>query len=167
MRPGGCVGRYMTARSSVPSRSRCVRMAESPLEAETAISGMFSRSQDTQRSSNPSQKAMGAPFFARALFDQWGVGHPQAHGQSWDTGILVVVSKDDRKARIELGGGWARLPHLDPDVVASVLARVRRVSDRAELDALAATVRSEPFRASLGRIACGYDGGQIFDADGR
>lgn len=63
----------------------------------------------------------------------------------------------------ELAGGWASLPHLDPDSVASVLARSRGVSGRAELDALAATVRSEKFRASLGRIACGYDGGQIVD----
>jgi uncharacterized protein len=45
--------------------------------------------------------------FARILFDQWGVGHPSVEGQQWDTGILVVISKRDRKARIELGTGWA------------------------------------------------------------
>jgi FkbM family methyltransferase len=63
----------------------------------------------------------------------------------------------------EIAGGWASLPHLDPGLVASMLARSRGVSSRAELDALAATVRSEPFRAALGRIACGYDGGQIIE----
>ena len=28
--------------------------------------------------------------------------------QEWNTGILLLVSRDDRKARIELGGGWGR-----------------------------------------------------------
>jgi uncharacterized protein len=45
--------------------------------------------------------------FSRILFDQWGVGHPLFEGQAWDTGILLVISKGDRKARIELGTGWA------------------------------------------------------------
>jgi uncharacterized protein len=46
--------------------------------------------------------------FARLLFDQWGVGHAKANDQDWNTGILLLVSKDDRKARIELGAGWRR-----------------------------------------------------------
>ena len=45
--------------------------------------------------------------FARILFDQWGVGHPFINEQKWDTGILLVISEQDRKARIELGSGWA------------------------------------------------------------
>ena len=32
-----------------------------------------------------------------------------------------------------------------------------------DLEALASMVESESFRAALGRIACGYDGGQIVD----
>ncbi|QDU77937.1 hypothetical protein Pan97_50160 [Bremerella volcania] len=46
--------------------------------------------------------------FATLLFDQWGIGHAQINGQEWNTGILLLVSKNDRKARIELGGGWGR-----------------------------------------------------------
>jgi uncharacterized protein len=44
--------------------------------------------------------------FARLLFDQWGIGHAKLNGQLWNTGILLLVSKNDRKARIELGAGW-------------------------------------------------------------
>lgn len=44
--------------------------------------------------------------FAHMLFDQWAVGQAKLNGQLWNTGILLVVSRDDRKARIELGAGW-------------------------------------------------------------
>ena len=56
-------------------------------------------------------------------------------------------------------GFWASLPYLDPGLVAAMLGRARR-EDAA---ALRSVVESEAFRASLGRIACGYDGGQIVD----
>lgn len=46
--------------------------------------------------------------FATLLFDQWGIGHATLEGLDWNTGILLLVSRDDRKARIELGGGWGR-----------------------------------------------------------
>jgi len=46
--------------------------------------------------------------FATLLFDQWGIGHATLDKQEWNTGILLLVSRDDRKARIELGGGWGR-----------------------------------------------------------
>lgn len=46
--------------------------------------------------------------FARLLFDQWEIGHAQLNGQTWNTGILLLVSQQDRKARIELGNGWGR-----------------------------------------------------------
>jgi uncharacterized protein len=45
--------------------------------------------------------------FAMMLFNQWGIGHEKLDGKDWNTGILLVVSKNDRKARIELGAGWA------------------------------------------------------------
>jgi uncharacterized protein len=45
--------------------------------------------------------------FARVLFDQWGIGYEEIDGQSWNRGILLLVSKNDRKARIELGADWA------------------------------------------------------------
>lgn len=40
--------------------------------------------------------------YARALFDEWGIGRTQ-----YNYGMLLLVSKDDRKARIELGADWA------------------------------------------------------------
>jgi uncharacterized protein len=46
--------------------------------------------------------------FATLLFDQWQIGHAKLGGQNWNTGILLLVSKGDRKARIELGAGWGR-----------------------------------------------------------
>jgi uncharacterized protein len=40
--------------------------------------------------------------YARALFNSWGIG-----SQTRNYGILLLVSLGDRKARIELGAGWA------------------------------------------------------------
>ena len=70
----------------------------------------------------------------------------------------------DRALAQDLARGfWASLPYLDPDLIASLLRRARRTARPDELAALASTVGSEAFRAALGRIACGYDGGQIVD----
>ena len=46
--------------------------------------------------------------FATLLFDQWQIGHEKLAGELWNTGILLLVSQGDRKARIELGAGWGR-----------------------------------------------------------
>ncbi|MCA9040718.1 MAG: TPM domain-containing protein [Planctomycetaceae bacterium] len=46
--------------------------------------------------------------FARLLFDQWGIGPAKLGDNPWNYGILLLVSRDDRKARIELGAGWKR-----------------------------------------------------------
>ena len=46
--------------------------------------------------------------FAHLLFDQWAIGVAKVNGQDWNTGILLLVSKNDRKARIELGDHWKR-----------------------------------------------------------
>jgi FkbM family methyltransferase len=59
-------------------------------------------------------------------------------------------------------GFWASLPYLDAELIAAILGRARRL-ERHELAALAATVDSDQFRAALGRVACGYDGGQVFE----
>lgn len=60
-------------------------------------------------------------------------------------------------------GFWASLPRLDPRLVAELLARGRGGSDGAALEG---EVRSDAFRGRLGRIACGYDGGQIVEENG-
>lgn len=41
--------------------------------------------------------------YATALFDHWGIGW-----QDRNYGILLLISKGDRKARIELGADWGR-----------------------------------------------------------
>jgi len=53
-------------------------------------------------------RGMRIETFARLLFDQWQVGIAKINKQSWNTGILLLVSEGDRKARIELGAGWKR-----------------------------------------------------------
>jgi uncharacterized protein len=46
--------------------------------------------------------------FATLLFDQWQIGQAMLGGRDWNTGMLLLVSRLDRKARIELGAGWGR-----------------------------------------------------------
>jgi uncharacterized protein len=50
--------------------------------------------------------------FAALLFNQWQIGHAKLNGQDWNTGILLLVSKGDRRARIELGAGWGRTENV-------------------------------------------------------
>jgi hypothetical protein len=58
----------------------------------------------------------------------------------------------------QLGRGfWASLPHLDQEVLREILLRGKRPQDLAAFD----EVSSPELRIALGRIACGYDGGQI------
>lgn len=52
--------------------------------------------------------------FAQLLFDQWGIGPAKVGNTPWNYGILLLVARDDRQARIELGAGWRR----DKDVQA-------------------------------------------------
>jgi hypothetical protein len=70
---------------------------------------------------------------------------------------------DHALARDLARGFWANLPWLDPTLIVALLARARSIEDESEGAALAATVGSEAFRLALGRIACGYDGGQVED----
>jgi hypothetical protein len=61
-------------------------------------------------------------------------------------------------------GFWASLPYLDRDLIAEILHRARcGGTRRAGAPDFSAAIDTEAFRASLGRIACGYDGGQIVE----
>jgi len=60
-------------------------------------------------------------------------------------------------------GFWASLPYLDRDLIAELLNRAHTGSRRCPAEDFSAAIDTEAFRAALGRIACGYDGGQIFD----
>jgi FkbM family methyltransferase len=70
---------------------------------------------------------------------------------------------DHALARDLARGFWAMLPWLEPALIVELLTRARRIEDASERAALAATVDSEAFRLALGRIACGYDGGQVME----
>jgi uncharacterized protein len=56
---------------------------------------------------NVGMPGMRIETFANILFDQWGIGYEQVQNESWNRGILFLVSQGDRKARIELGADWA------------------------------------------------------------
>jgi FkbM family methyltransferase len=57
-------------------------------------------------------------------------------------------------------GFWASLPYFDATFITALLDRARTTSGCSTSEY---SIDSEEFRASLGRIACGYDGGQITD----
>jgi hypothetical protein len=70
------------------------------------------------------------------------------------------VNHPDYALAQQLGRGfWAALPHLDQAVLLDILARGKRAGDASAFD----QVNSPEMRIALGRIACGYDGGQIVD----
>ncbi|HET9717331.1 MAG TPA: FkbM family methyltransferase [Pseudolabrys sp.] len=62
-------------------------------------------------------------------------------------------------------GFWSALPFLDRELIADLLERGRSASSAEVVDAALASLEGEEFRARLGRIACGYDGGQIYPDD--
>ncbi len=61
---------------------------------------------------------------------------------------------------------WAGLPAMTADGLAQLIIEARALDPAApEAAEVRAEVESEPFRAALGRIACGYDGGQLAPDD--
>ncbi|HEY6024000.1 MAG TPA: FkbM family methyltransferase [Pseudolabrys sp.] len=70
---------------------------------------------------------------------------------------------DHALARDLARGFWAMLPWLEPALLVTLLARAQRIEDASKQAALSAAVNSEAFRLALGRIACGYDGGQVVE----
>ncbi|MBY0560491.1 FkbM family methyltransferase [Hyphomicrobium sp.] len=59
-------------------------------------------------------------------------------------------------------GFWASLPSIDKRHLASLLARHRGITDPDEVEQLAIDLETDRMRGALGRIACGYDGGQLW-----
>ena len=56
-------------------------------------------------------KTLRIETFAHFLFDQWEIGSVEIEGidpETLNRGILLLISKGDRKARIQLGAGWGR-----------------------------------------------------------
>ncbi|MFB6374792.1 MAG: YgcG family protein [Bradymonadaceae bacterium] len=52
-------------------------------------------------------RGMAIEEFAKQWFNDWGIGIREG-GKLYNRGILLLVSVDDRKARIELGAEWGR-----------------------------------------------------------
>ena len=65
--------------------------------------------------------------FATLLFDQWQIGHAKLGERDWNTGILLLVSRLDRRARIELGAGWARDKDAEAQLTAAIEAFTKDV----------------------------------------
>tara|TARA_R110002094_G_scaffold30213_8_gene42784 strand:+ start:479 stop:1222 length:744 start_codon:yes stop_codon:yes gene_type:complete len=91
--------------------------------------------------------------FATRLFNQWQIGHATLNNAEWNTGILLLVSRDDRRARIELGGGWAHAKDLecqgimDERILPMFKAGSFAAGIRAGVEALDALARSKPLPA--------------------
>ena len=69
---------------------------------------------------------------------------------------------DHGLARDLIAGLMASLPLLEPELVGQLLSRARGLArDSAEAQALLQSLEEEGMRLALGRIACGFDGGQI------
>ena len=88
--------------------------------------------------------------FARLLFDQWKIGHAELNGAEWNTGILLLVSKGDRKARIELGAGWQGKKNAETKTIMDTLIVPRfkegefSAGIRAGVEALDQVARGKP-----------------------
>jgi uncharacterized protein len=54
--------------------------------------------------------------YAAALFNHWGIGSPERN-----YGMLLLVSRDDRRARIELGAAWGTRYDVQAQEVMSTL----------------------------------------------
>lgn len=68
---------------------------------------------------------------------------------------------DHALSRVLAWGFWSMLPHLDRDLLAEMLNRGEASQQSPGPPYSASSLDTDEFRARLGRIACGYDGGQI------
>ena len=66
-------------------------------------------------------------------------------------------------AQVLARGFWSILPYLDPPLLSEIIDRGRMPANAATADLALQSLETEEFRARLGRIACGYDGGQLLD----
>lgn len=72
---------------------------------------------------------------------------------------------DHALAQVLAYGFWSILPYLERNLLVEVLKRGRTPSNAGIADLALQSLDTEDFRARLGRIACGYDGGQIYPED--
>lgn len=94
--------------------------------------------------------------FPAAPLDWGSVVHLYAHGRAAES----PDHPDRALARALVAGVLAELPHLDP---AEIMRFARMGAEHLGLALPALDPASDAFRAALGRIAAGYDGGQLFE----
>jgi FkbM family methyltransferase len=63
--------------------------------------------------------------------------------------------------RVLAHGFWSILPYLDRHLLSEIINRGWTPSNATAADSALQSLDTEEFRAQLGRIACGYDGGQL------
>jgi FkbM family methyltransferase len=73
---------------------------------------------------------------------------------------------DHALARVLARGFWSVLPYVDRELLAEILHRGLASSQSLATDFLSESLDADQFRARLGRIACGYDGGQVDPEEG-
>lgn len=59
-----------------------------------------------ERRSDYTDKPMTNEAFATALYNQWGIGQLKIGEKEYNRGMLMIVARTDREARIELGAGY-------------------------------------------------------------
>ncbi len=88
--------------------------------------------------------------FATLLYNQWEIGYERINNEYWNKGILLLVSRDDRFARIELGDGWDREHDdvarivMDDQIIRSFKPGNYSAGIRRGVEALNSMARDEP-----------------------
>jgi FkbM family methyltransferase len=77
-----------------------------------------------------------------------------------------LTHPDDQLTRKLVHGFLARLPHLTPELLASLLDPNNTLASD-DRQALQRMLADEAVRIRLGRIACGYDGGQVVEDEAK
>lgn len=93
-----------------PAQTRQIRELAERLLDDTAVPLIVVT---LERKGDYGGGSMSIEDFARQLYDQWGIGHMTLDGTEYNRGILLLVARSDREARIELGGGYGR--RMDTD----------------------------------------------------
>lgn len=83
-----------------PAEQAAIREQQQPLFQQTRIP-LVVVTVSNMRHYLPDAPSIEA--FARFWFDRWGIG-----SQGHNAGILVIISREDRRARIEFGAAWGR-----------------------------------------------------------
>jgi len=86
-----------------PAQTQQVVAVAEQLLNETAVPLMVVA---IERKADYTDTDMDIETFAATLYDQWGIGQATLGDEAFNRGILLVVARSDREARIELGGGY-------------------------------------------------------------